>query len=187
MAVIVRRSAWRGSKSVEARTISSPTFQPLASSTWIEVAPALAVADSLVQVLVVVTVQVQRAAGDHDAAVTHADHDVLALDVVGEGDGRLAGVGPGFGADGQLAVEHDPLGGQLQVGVVGEAELAVDRQAAQGGGLTSSTTSLSWPMVTASSPGTFLLGQVDGVRPALGTRRGGSLLLGFQGGISANA
>ena len=52
MAAIVRRSAWRGSKSVEARTISSPTFQPLASSTWIEVAPALAVADSLDQVWV---------------------------------------------------------------------------------------------------------------------------------------
>ena len=77
--------------------------------------------------------QVQCAARDHDAAVTHADHDVLALDVVGEGDGRLAGVGLGFGANGQLAVQHDPLGGQLQVGVVGEAELAVDGHAAQGG------------------------------------------------------
>ncbi len=43
----------RGSKSVEARTISSPTFQPFASSTWIEVAPALAVTDSLLQLLVV--------------------------------------------------------------------------------------------------------------------------------------
>src|SRR5688572_12101879 len=52
MAAIVRRSAWRGSKSVDASTISSPTFQPLASSTWIEVAPALAVADSLDQVWV---------------------------------------------------------------------------------------------------------------------------------------
>ena len=31
---------------------------------------------------------------------------------------------------GQLAVQHDPLGGQLEVGVVREAELAVDRQAA---------------------------------------------------------
>ena len=46
-----------------------------------------------------VAVQVQRAAREHDAAVTHADHDVFALDVVGEGDGRLAGVGLGFGAD----------------------------------------------------------------------------------------
>ena len=52
MAAIVRRSAWRGLKSVEASTISSPTFQPEASSTSIEVLPALAVAASLVQVWV---------------------------------------------------------------------------------------------------------------------------------------
>ncbi len=39
-------------------------------------------------------------------------------DVVGEGDGGLARVRAGFAADGQLAVQHDPLGGQLQVGVV---------------------------------------------------------------------
>ena len=31
----------------------------------------------------------------------------------------------------QLAVQHDPLGGELQVGVVREGELAVDRHAAQ--------------------------------------------------------
>ncbi len=77
-----------------------------------------------------ITVQVERAARDHDAAVAHAGHDVLALHVVGEGDGGLAGVGLGFGADRQLAVQHDPLGGQFQVRVVGEAELAVDRQTA---------------------------------------------------------
>jgi hypothetical protein len=76
-------------------------------------------------------VQVQCAAGEHDAAVTHAGHDVFTLDVVGEGDGRLAGMGAGFAADGQLAVQHDPFGGQLQVGVVREGELAVDGQAAQ--------------------------------------------------------
>ena len=77
------------------------------------------------------TVQVQRAARNHDAAVAHAGHDVLALHVVGEGDGGLAGVGLGFGADGQLAVQHDPLGGEFHVGVVREGELAVDRHAAQ--------------------------------------------------------
>jgi hypothetical protein len=49
---MVRRSAWRGSKSVEASTISSPTFHCAAFSTWIDVAPAAAVAASLVQVLV---------------------------------------------------------------------------------------------------------------------------------------
>src|SRR5690606_13784069 len=79
------------------------------------------------------TVQVQCAAGDHDAAVTHAGHDLLALDVVGEGDRRLARVRAGGRADLQLAVQHDPLGRQLQVGVVGEAELADDGKAAKGG------------------------------------------------------
>ena len=32
---------------------------------------------------------------------------------------------------GELAVQHDPLGGQLEVGVVREGELAVNGQAAQ--------------------------------------------------------
>jgi hypothetical protein len=49
--------------------------------------------------------QVERAARNHDAAVAHAGHDVLALHVVGEGDGGLAGVWLGFGADGQLGVQ----------------------------------------------------------------------------------
>jgi hypothetical protein len=43
MAAMLRRSACRGSKSVDARTISSPTRQPAAFRTWIEVAPAFAV------------------------------------------------------------------------------------------------------------------------------------------------
>src|SRR6185503_12591150 len=47
------------------------------------------------------------------------------------GDGRLACVGFGFGAYFQLPVHHDPLGGQLDVGFVREAELAFDMQAAQ--------------------------------------------------------
>ena len=52
MAAIARRSAWRGSKSVDASTISSPTRQPAALSTSIEVLPAFAVLESLLQVLV---------------------------------------------------------------------------------------------------------------------------------------
>ena len=54
--------------------------------------------------------QVQRAAHEHDPAVNAltrntccGNTDVFALHVVGEGDGGLAGVRPGFGADGQLA------------------------------------------------------------------------------------
>ena len=138
MAEMVRRSACRGSKSVDARTISSPTRQPAASRTWIEVLPALAVLASLVQVLLPVPVQVQGAAHEHDPAVNAltrdsrcGNTDVFAFDVVGEGDGRLARVGPGFGADFQFPVHHDPLGGQFEILVVSEAQFAVDRHTAQ--------------------------------------------------------
>ena len=78
-----------------------------------------------------ITVQVQGSARDHDPAVTHASHDVFTLDGIGEGDGRVARVRAGFAANGQLPVQHDPLGGQLQVGVVCEGELAVDGQTEQ--------------------------------------------------------
>ena len=74
-----------------------------------------------------VTVQVQGSAREHDAAVAHAHH-LFVFDVVGEGDGRLVRERLGFGADLQLAVHHDPLGGQLKVRLVREAELAVDGQ-----------------------------------------------------------
>ena len=77
-----------------------------------------------------VAVQVEGAAGEHDAAVAHAHH-LFIFDVVGERDGGLVRVGLGFGADRQLAVHHDPLGRQFQVGVVREAELAVDRHTIQ--------------------------------------------------------
>jgi len=53
--------------------------------------------------------------------------DVFAFDVVGEGDGGLAGVRGLFRADLQLAVHHDPLGGEFNVFIVREAQLAVDR------------------------------------------------------------
>ena len=77
-----------------------------------------------------VAVQVQRSARDHDPAIPHA-HQLLILDVVGEGDGRLVRVGLRLGADFQLPVQHDPLGGQFQVGLVREAEFAVDRHTVQ--------------------------------------------------------
>ena len=53
------------------------------------------------------------------------------IDVVGEGDCRLARVGAGLSADFQFPVQHDPLGGQFKVAIVCEAEFAVDRQTAQ--------------------------------------------------------
>ena len=45
---------------------------------------------------------------------THST-DVFVFDVVGEGDGCFARVGSGFGANLQLPVQHDPLGGQFNV------------------------------------------------------------------------
>jgi hypothetical protein len=40
-------------------------------------------------------------------------------------------MGPGFGADFQFAVQHDPLGGEFEVGIVREAEFAFDGQTAE--------------------------------------------------------
>ena len=82
------------------------------------------------------TVQVQGSAHEHDAAV-HAvrrstdSTDVFAFDVVGQGDGRLLRVGFGLGADFEFPVHHDPLGGQFEIFVIGEAQLAFDRQTMQ--------------------------------------------------------
>ena len=133
IAAIVRRSAWRGSKSVDARTISSPTRQPAASSTSIEVLPAFAVFASLVQVLVrspcrfsvPPEIMIPRSPMP---AITSSFWTVLVRVIV-----ALRVCGARFAADRQLAVQHDPLGRELEVGVVREGELAVDGQPAQRG------------------------------------------------------
>src|SRR4029434_9251941 len=54
-----------------------------------------------------IAVQVQGSAHEHDPAVTAVSRStragyVFVFDVVGEGDCRLASMGPGFGADFQL-------------------------------------------------------------------------------------
>ena len=110
--------------------------------------------------------QVQRSAQDHDAAVTHARHFFI-MNIVGEGDGRLVRMGFGFGADFQLPLQHDPFGGQLDIGLIREAEVcAVDVYPASSGGpgeFTSRSTSLPFSMVTLSpARGTFRSGQVAG-------------------------
>ena len=67
----------------------------------------------------------------HDPAVAHGV-DVFIGDVVGQRDRRLARIGLGLAADGQLAACNiDPLGLELDIEIVRKAELAVDRQAAQ--------------------------------------------------------
>src|SRR4029453_10115337 len=77
-----------------------------------------------------VTVQVQGSAHEHDAAVDLArvstdSTDVFVFDVVGEGNCCLAGVGGLFSANLQLPVQHDPLGGEFNVGSICKAELTV--------------------------------------------------------------
>ena len=143
MAEMVRRSACRGSKSVEARTISSPDPPVRGVQHFDRVAAGLGRLGQLGPGVRAVAVQVQRAARDHDPAVAHAHHAVFVLDVVGEGDGRLARVGLGLGADVQLPVQHDPLGGQLQVGLSAKLSLPLIVRPLSAGGLTSRSTSLS--------------------------------------------
>ena len=80
--------------------------------------------------------QVERSAHQHDSAIaavasTHAT-EVFVLEVIGEGDGGLVRVGLGFGADLQLAVHHDPLGAQLEILIICEAQFAVDGQTMYG-------------------------------------------------------
>src|SRR6185436_9684319 len=83
-----------------------------------------------------ITVQVQGSAHDHDPAVnavirsTHSTY-IFVVDVVSEGNRRLARVGFGFRANLQLPVQHDPLGGQFKIFVISETQFAVDRQTAQ--------------------------------------------------------
>ena len=76
-------------------------------------------------------VHVERAAREHDAAITHA-HQLLVFDIVGESNRRVVREGLGFGADLQLAMHHDPLNVQCQIGVVGKTEFAADRHAIEG-------------------------------------------------------
>ncbi len=78
-----------------------------------------------------IAMQAQDAPQEHDPAVAHAV-DVFTRDVVGQGDRGLVQIGMGLAADVQLAARQiDPVGLQLEIAGVREAELAVDGQAAQ--------------------------------------------------------
>src|SRR6185436_9320524 len=85
-----------------------------------------------------ITVQVQGSAHEHDPAVNavirsaHSTY-VFVFDVVSEGNCRLARVWGLFSTNLQLPVQHDPLGGQLKILIVCEAQFAVDRQTVQRG------------------------------------------------------
>jgi hypothetical protein len=68
---------------------------------------------------------IQGSAHDHDPAVTHC-FNVFARDVIGQGNARIARVGAGLSTNLQLAVQHDPLGGQFKIFFICEAQFAVD-------------------------------------------------------------
>ena len=112
--------------------------------------------------------QVQGSTHHHDPAVTAVIRStdsthIFVFDVVGEGNCGLARMGPGFGADFQFPVHHDPFGGQFQIFIVRKAQFAVDRQTAQR--RRSDIEDDVHVLIngdTASLPGTFLSGQVAG-------------------------
>src|ERR1044071_1104881 len=163
MAEIVRRSACRGSKSVEAMTISSPTFQPLAFSTWIDVAPALAVADSLLHVLVV---EPCRFSVPPDSmmprspmpAITSSPLTLSVRVMVALWVWGLAWVPM---ANSPWSTIHSVVSSRSVLSE--KLSLPSMERPLSAGGLTSSTTSLSLPMMTLSpATGTLLFGQVAG-------------------------
>src|SRR5262245_19890815 len=163
MAEIVRRSACRGSKSVEARTISSPTFQPLASSTWIEVAPPLAVADSLLQVLVVEPCRfsVPPEIMMPRSPMPTMTSSLLTLSVRVMVALRVWGLASVPMANSPWSMIHSVVSSRSAL--LDKLSLPSMERPPRAGGLTSSTTSLSLPMMTLSpAAGTFLFGQVAG-------------------------
>ena len=127
---MVRLSAWWGSKSVDAITISSPFFQSPVFKTSIVLLPAAAVFASLVQESFRLPCRLRvppMSMIPRSPIVMY----VFTRDVIGQGNGRIARVGVGFTANLQLPVQHDPLGGQFKISIVCEAQFAVDRQTAQ--------------------------------------------------------
>ena len=98
----------------------------------------------------------------------------------------LLRVGLGFRANLQLPVHHDPLGGQFEVLIVREAQLAVDRRTVQfRRSDIENNIHVLGPIVTTSSlAGTFLSGQVDASDHRF-SWPGCRLLLSLKGGVSA--
>jgi hypothetical protein len=75
--------------------------------------------------------QAERATQHEDAAVAHGA-DVFIGDIVGQGNDGIACVALRLAADLQFAASQiDPLGGEVDVAIISEAELAVDGEAAQ--------------------------------------------------------
>src|SRR5262249_2117636 len=83
-----------------------------------------------------VAMQVESSAHEHDPAIdlvcrsTHST-DVFVFDVVRKGDGCFARVWGPFSTNLQLPVQHDPLGGEFNVGSICKAELTVNGHTTQ--------------------------------------------------------
>ena len=135
--------------------------------------------------------QVQGSTHHHDPAVTavirstRSSH-IFVFDVVGEGNCGLARMGPGFGADFQFPVHHDPFGGQFQIFIVRKAQFAVDRQTAQRRRRDVEDDVHILFNGDHSIFGRHLFVRPGGwIRPALRASRRRSLLLSLNHGISA--
>ena len=162
MAAMVRRSACRGSKSVDARTISSPTRQPAAFSTWIELLPASAVLASLVQVFVrspcrfrvPPEIMIPRSPMPIiSSSLTLLVRVMVALRVWG-----LASVPM---ASSPCSMIHSVVSSRSAL--LAKLSLPLIVRPPSAGGLTSRITSLPLAMVTLSpAAGTFRFGQVAG-------------------------
>ncbi len=153
MAEMVRRSAWRGLKSVEARTISSPTRHCAASSTSMEVAPALGGRGKLGPGVGAVVPCRFSVPPESMMPRSPMPLHVFVLDVVGEGDGGLVRVnGLGLGADGAARrLDHrssSVVSSRSRSSAKVSLPLIVRPRSA--GGLTSSSTSVPRGMVTFS-------------------------------------
>ena len=177
MAAIVRRSACRGSKSVDARTISSPARQPAASRTCMELLPAAAVWASLVQVCVrspcrfrvppVSMMPRSPISFMGSSSGTVLVRVMVALRVWGRASVPMA--------SSPCNMTHSVVSSRSAV--LAKLSLPSIVRPPSAGGLTSRTTSLPAAMVTLSpAPGTFPSGQVaasdqracvaDGDRPS---------------------
>src|SRR6185369_569976 len=165
MAVMVRSSAWWGSKSVDASTIVWPFFQSPALKTWMVLLPAAAVCASLVQEFFSVPCRfrvppismIPRSLRSFPPNPPKSSSLKLSVRVmVAWCVWGLASVPI---SNSPCSMIHSVVSSRSLLSAKLSLPLIVKPWSA--GGVTSRTTSMSLPIVTtASLPGTFLSGQV---------------------------
>src|SRR6516225_5851556 len=168
MAAMVRRSACRGSKSVDARTISSPTRHSAAFRTSIELLPASAVLDNFVQEFVRLPcrfrvppiIMIPRSLRSFVPPIPLISSSlILSMRVIVAL--RVWGLASVPISSSPCTITHSVDSSRSLLSAKLSLPLIVKLRS--GGGETSRTTFISFSMVTtASLVGTFLSGQVAG-------------------------